>query len=121
MKLLVSNLILILLPLILFVIAFYLSAMILSREIKVVDISSKISNIINEAEIYKEEIKDIVIEKIKNNPDLKIFTFETYYSKFEIDIVEKNDKEIRYEVLVKPKEKIEGLNLVIHFFDNVKL
>lgn len=121
MKTIVSNLVLILFPLIIFVIAFYLSTIVLSREIKVVDISSKISNVINEAEIYKQEIKKIIIKKIQKNTNLKTFSFETYYVKFEINIIEKNESIIKYEVLAKPKEKINGVNLLIHFFDEIKL
>lgn len=124
MKGLITNLIILLFPLIIFIIAFYISAGLLSREISVVDISSKIHSIINEAEIYKIPLRDYVRERMRNSNNTNInrnLVFETFYSLFKISIIEANRNKIRYEVFVEPKERISSIELIIHFIDEVEL
>ncbi|MEM5830647.1 MAG: hypothetical protein QXO40_00365 [Candidatus Aenigmatarchaeota archaeon] len=121
MKTLVGNLILFLLPLVLFIIAFYLTSGILSREISVIDISSKIFNVINEAEIYKQQIRNITLEKLKENYDLKEFSFSGYYTFFKISIIERDNSKIKIEVLAYPKEEISGIKMIVHYIDEIKL
>ncbi|MFH7903280.1 MAG: hypothetical protein QXQ19_02330 [Candidatus Aenigmatarchaeota archaeon] len=121
MKTLIGNLILFLLPLVLFIIAFYLTAGILSREISVIDISSKIFNVINEAEIYKQQIRNITLEKLKENNNLKEFSFSGYYTFFKISIIERDNSKIKIEVFGYPKEEIIGIRLIIHYIDEIKL
>ncbi|MEM5824412.1 MAG: hypothetical protein QXW04_00025 [Candidatus Aenigmatarchaeota archaeon] len=121
MKTLVGNLILFLLPLVLFIIAFYLTAGILSREISVIDISSKIFNVINEAEIYKQQIRNITLEKLKEDHDLKEFSFSGYYTFFKISVIEKDSSKIKIEVLAYPKGEISGIKILIHYIDEIIL
>lgn len=120
-----KSIIFLLLPLIIFIIAFYLTAGVLSREIEISDISLKVFNVINEAEIYKQTIREYVINRLKEDRTIKELRFSGYFSTFTINIQNYDEikNEIEYEVICVPKEKISGIDLVIHYIDvvNVKL
>ncbi len=115
MKGIVGNIILIALPIVLFIVCFYLTAKALEREIEVSHISSKITNFLNEIEIYKS----LINEKVKN--ENKNFIIEGKYAKIKVEIKEKSNNEIIFEVIGEPLEKIEGLQIVSHYIGKVKL
>lgn len=117
MKVIAANLFLIFIPLIIIILTFYLFVGALNREIVVLDVVSKISNIINEVEFYKHEIRNIVYEKFLTDPTITQIEFEAYYVKFEINVIEKFENKIVYEVIAKPIEEIQGIKILIHFID----
>jgi len=111
MKGIAAQLMLLLLPIVLFIITFYLTANALSREIKIFDISSKISKMINELEIYKPEISKR-IKELKSE-----FSFETNYLIIKVSDINISQNTIFYKVVAMPKEKIEGIsNFVIFYY-----
>lgn len=118
-----KSIIFLLLPIIVFIIAFYLTAGVLSRELEMLDISSRIFNIVNEAEIYKQTIREYVINKIRQDKTIKELQFSGYYSNFFITIqnYDETKNKIEFEVVCKPKEKISGIDLVIHYIDFVNI
>jgi hypothetical protein len=101
MKAIVSHIILMLLPVILFIISFYLVAATLSKEGEVSDISSKVLNFVNEA----ENLKIVSIEKLKN--EKKDFVLEGKYCRINAKIISLNENEIEYEIYANPKEEME--------------
>jgi hypothetical protein len=113
MKGITSHIILILLPIILFIIVFYLTANALSREIEVSDISSKILNFINEA----ENLKLIVLEKIKN--EKKDFNLLGKYCNLNVRIISQGEK-IKYEIEAKPREEI-GIKISLLSIGEIKV
>lgn len=115
MKGIVANLILIFLPFILFIAAFYLTASLLSKEHEISDLSSKVLRIINEAEIYKNIIK----EKVK--AEKQSFILKGQYLNFKVNILKIENNEIEYEIIAEPIEKIFGIDLILHLIDKVKL
>jgi len=116
MKGIAAQLMLLLLPIVLFIITFYLTANALSTQIKIVDISTKISKMINELEIYKPEISKRVRE-LKSE-----FSFETNYLIIKISEIEITQDKISYKVTAMPKEKIEGIsNFVIFYYGSEPL
>jgi len=110
MKGIAAQLMLLLLPIVLFIITFYLTANSLSSQIKIFDVSSKISKMINELEIYKPEISKRVKE-LKSE-----FSFETNYLIIKVSEVNINQNVISYKVVAVPKEKIEGIGNFIIFY-----
>ena len=112
MKALVSHIVLMLLPVILFIISFYLVTATLSKEVEVSDISSKVLNFVNEA----ENLKVIAVEKLKN--ERKDFVLEGKYCRVNAKILNLNGNEIEYEISVNPKEEI---GIKISLFTNGKI
>lgn len=115
MKAIVANFILIFLPFILFIIAFYLTASVLSKEYEISDLSSQVLRIINEAEIYKLQIKQKVAYEKGN------FTIKGNYLIFRISILKIDANEIEYEIFAEPIEKIQGIDIKLHLVDKIKL
>jgi hypothetical protein len=101
MKAIVSHIILMLLPVVLFIISFYLVAATLSKEREVSDISSKVLNFVNEAEI----LKTVAIERLKS--EKKDFVLEGKYCRINAKILNLNENEMEYEISAKPKEDME--------------
>jgi len=111
MKGIAAQLMLLLLPIVLFIIVFYFTANALSSEIKIYDISSKISKMINELEIYKKEISERVKELRSE------FSFETNYLIIKVSEIAIGQNKISYRVDAIPKERIEGIsNFVIFYY-----
>ncbi len=114
MKGIVGNIMLVALPFVLFVVCFYLTSKSLEREIEVSHISAKITNFLNEVEIYKP----LVNEKVKN--EKKDFFIEGKYARIKVEIREISN-EINFDVVAEPIEKIEGLEIKTHYIGKVKL
>lgn len=115
MKGIAANLILLLLPIIIFIIVYYLTGLALSREIRILDISSKVSKMINEFEAYKNSIS----KKVKEVKDA--FTIDTYYLSIKVTNVKVEGNRINYEIYAMPKEKIEGINFLIFYYGSEEL
>ncbi|MEM5821259.1 MAG: hypothetical protein QXP34_02985 [Candidatus Aenigmatarchaeota archaeon] len=115
MKGIVAQLLFLLLPIFIFIIVFYLSGILLSSEIKIIDLSSKVSKMINEFETYKPTISQIVKEKKSN------FSFSGNYLIIEVKDVEIKGNVITYSVYAKPKEKIEGIDFIIFYYAEDRL
>jgi len=116
MKGIAAQLLLLLLPIVLFIIVFYFTANALNSEVKIYDISSKISKMINELEIYKKEISERVKELRSE------FSFETNYLIIKVSEINIDYNKISYRVDAIPKERIEGIsNFVIFYYGSEPL
>ncbi|MEM5828237.1 MAG: hypothetical protein QW197_01905 [Candidatus Aenigmatarchaeota archaeon] len=115
MKSIVAQLLFLLLPIFIFIIVFYVSGILMSSEIKIIDFSSKISKMINEFETYKQTISNLVKEKRSE------FSLSTEYLIIEVKDVEVKDNKITYSVFGKPKEKLEGIDFVIFYYAEDRL
>jgi hypothetical protein len=116
MKTISTHLILMLLPIITFIILFYLIANAMSGERRVSDISSQIMKVMDEAEI----LKIAALEKIKR--DRNGFTIFGSYCILKVNVTNISENEIFYEIEVRPKEKLEGgIELVLYTSGNIKI
>lgn len=123
MKSLMASLLLVLSPIIVFIISFYFTGKILSREIRVADFITQVSNFINEPEIYKPILREYLRYTLLNgkNETNESLIFKAYYTIFKISILEKTDKRILYEVKVFPKEEISNLKILVHYIDEITI
>lgn len=115
MKSLATQIIIILLPIILFIIVFYISALALSKEREGSEISFYVSRIINEAETLKLQI----IEKAKQ--ERKNFNYRAQYSQFEVFVKELDSNTLEVYVEVTPIEKFYDIEIVLTFSTILKI